>query len=487
MSVDRGDGLFPEDDLAPVVAEEPVVETPVDKRFAPFDPHAVMLLPPSLDDWLPEDHLARFIADVVDVELDLSGFYASYTRTKGRPPYDPRMMLRILLYGYCTGVRSSRKLQAACTDVVAFRWLAAGATPDFRAFSRFRARHLSALAGVFVQALALCREAGMVKLGTVALDGTKVQANASRRKAMSYQRLVPAEETLAEQVEQMLTEAVETDAAEDQRYGVDSRGDELPEELARRSSRLEKLRRARQQLEDDAADKARAAAEDKARSQGDDDDTVAQKGQAAADAAVVEPSAQRNFTDPDARIMKLSSGAFDYCYNAQAVVDQDHQVIVATELSNSGSDVRAGLPMVMATVEQVGVWPKQWVMDAGYCSNKNLAEVAAVEREHSTEFFIATGRVKHGEKIPDAPRGRIPKDATPRERMGRRLRTKRGKAAYAKRKSVVEPVFGQIATRQGKHVLLRGLESVRCEWDLLAGCHNLLKLFAFRQAVPATG
>ncbi|BAC17105.1 transposase, IS4 family [Corynebacterium efficiens YS-314] len=480
MSGGSDDGLFPEETLQRVPAPDPV-EAPVDKRFAPFNPHAVMLLPPSLDEWLPDNHLARFIADLVDTELDLTGFYDSYTRSKGRPPYDPRMMLRVMLYGYCTGVRSSRKLETACIDSVAFRWLAAGAGPDFRAFSRFRARHLQALAGVFVQALALCREAGMVKLGTVALDGTKVQANASRRKAMSYQRLVPAEEKLAEQVEQMLNDAATTDEVEDQRYGVDARGDELPEELVSRSARLATLRRARQQLEQDAADKARQVAETKARDRGDDDDTVADKGQAAADTAVVKPSAQRNFTDPDARIMKLSSGGFDYCYNAQTVVDAEHQVIVATELSNTATDVGATVPMVLATAEQLGVWPARWLMDAGYCSKKNLTEVAGLEDTHDTEFFIATGRVKHGEKIPDAPRGRIPNDATLRERMGRRLRTKRGKAVYGKRKSVIEPVFGQIATRQGKHVVLRGLAAARAEWDLVAGCHNLLKLFSFRQ------
>lgn len=361
--------------------------------------------------------------------------------------------------------------------------MAAGATPDFRAFSRFRTRHLSALAGVFVQALVLCRAAGMVRLGTVALDGTKVQANASRRKAMSYQRLVPAEEKLATEVEAMLTEADATDADEGQRYGADKRGDQLPEELARRSSRLDKLRRARKQLEDDAAQKARQAVEDKARDRGVDEDTVAQKGQAAADNAVVKPSAQRNFTDPDARIMKTGSGAFDYCYNAQAVVDGDHQVIVATELTNTSSDVVSTVSMVTATAESLGIWPRRWLMDAGYCSKANLAEVADLEDRHDTEFFIAPGRIKHGEKIPAAPpRGRIPKGASLRERMGCRLRTKRGKAAYARRKAVVEPVFGQIATRQGKHVLLRGLEAARCEWDLLAGCHNLLKLFTFRMA-----
>jgi transposase len=231
---------------------EPAAGVPVSKTFRVFAPEQDLLLPPSLDDWLPSEHLARFIAELVDEHLDLSRIHASYTKAKGAPPYDPRLMVRILLYGYTTGVRSSRQLEASCQDVVAFRWLAAGAGPDFRSIARFRKRHLSALGHLFVQALALCQAAGMVKLGRVALDGTKLRANASRRKAMSYARMSEKEKILADEVSELLAQAEAIDQSEDVRFGKDSRGDELPEELRRRESRLAKIREAKQALEDEA-------------------------------------------------------------------------------------------------------------------------------------------------------------------------------------------------------------------------------------------
>jgi transposase len=482
VNSDSQDGLF---DEALVERVEPagdgVVEAGagVNKRFKPFDPDAVMLVPPSLDEWLPGNHLARFIADLVAEELDLSRFYGSYAKTKGQPPYDPRLMVRVLLYGYCVGVRSSRELERACVDVVAFRWLAGQQAPDFRSIGRFRKRHLAALGNVFLQALELCRAAGMVSLGRVALDGTKVRANASRRKAMSYARLTGKQKILAAEVSDMLADAQSVDAAEDARYGADKRGDELPPELADRQSRLVKMAAARKQLEEDAAAKARKEAEQNARDRGDDDDTAAGKGDEAAAKAEVRPSAQRNFTDPDSRIMKTADGSYHYCYNAQAVVDADHQVIVATGLTNTAVDIEQLAPMLELTRETTGSMPAQFLADAGYCSAKNLEHARGIEEASAakTAFFIATGRLKHGEQVPDAPRGRIPNDATVRERMGRRLKTKKGRAVYARRKAIIEPVFGQIHTRQGKHVLLRGLEQARQEWNLIAGCHNLLKLF----------
>ncbi|WP_456506271.1 IS1182 family transposase [Arthrobacter sp. UYCu723] len=448
-----------------------------------------MLVPPSLDEWLPANHLARFIADLVDEELDLTRFYDSYAKTKGQPPYEPRLMVRILLYGYCTGVRSSRELERACTDVVAFRWLAAQQFPDFRSIGRFRKRHLSALGNVFLQALELCRAAGMVSLGRVALDGTKVRANASRRKSMSYARLTEKQKVLGDEVSELLAAAEATDAAEDARYGKDKRGDELPAELAGKKSRLAKLAAARKQLEEEAADKARREAERKAKDRGEDEDTVAVKGEEAATGAQVKPTAQRNFTDPDSRIMKTADGSYHYSYTGQAVVDEDHQVIVATDLNNTAVDVQQLGPMIEKTTETFGRMPAQWTIDAGYCSAGNLEHVREIETdsEGGTEFFIATGRLKHGEKVPDAPRGRIPKNATAKERMARKLKTKRGQAVYARRKAIVEPVFGQIQTRQGKHVLLRGLEQARQEWNLIAGCHNLLKLFTVRTAAATAG
>lgn len=502
MSDVSSEGLFPADQLTRIPVDQQPTPPAVDKRFAAYDPHAVTLMPEALDDWLPDNHLARLVADLVDTELDLSDFYTSYTATKGRPPYDPRMMVKILIYGYCTGVRSSRKLEVACTDMVTFRWLAAGAAPDFRAFSRFRRRHLHALAGVFTQVLSLCRAAGMVSLGTIALDGTKVNANASRRKAMSYNRLVAAEEQLAGKVADLLAAVEATDADEDTRYG-DTRGDELPDELATTTARLAKIRAAKKQIDDEHAAAARAAAQKKSRDDGDDDTTVADKSQAAEDKAVnkgPKPTEQRNFTDPDARIMKQPHGGFDYSYNAQAIVDADNQVIVSTELDNNAADSRTFIPMMTGVFDLAAdpdgpgpggaggaggarLVPGECLADAGYCSAENLRFAAQLEKvygEVGTGFYVATGRLRHGERVPDSPRGPVPEGATGRELMGRRLKTKKGAAVYAKRKKVVEPVFGQIATRQGKHVLLRGLDAARCEWRLIAGCHNVLKLLSFR-------
>lgn len=301
-----------------------VPKSPVVKTFRAFDPDQGQLLPPSLDDWLPAEHLARFIADLVDDHLDLSRIHAAYTEVRGGPPYDPRLMVRILLYGYTTGVRSSRRLEAACVDVVAFRWLAAGSAPDYRAIARFRKRHLSALGHLFVQALALCQAAGMVSLGQVALDGTKVRANASRRKAMSYARMSQKEKILADEVSALLADAERIDKAEDNKFGKNRRGDELPEELARRETRLAKIREAKAALEEEARHRAREQAEASARDRGDDAEVVVAKGEAAAAQAVPKPKAQRNFTDPDSKIMPTSDGAFHQCYNAQAVVDADH-------------------------------------------------------------------------------------------------------------------------------------------------------------------
>jgi hypothetical protein len=257
---------------------------------------------------------------------------------------------------------------------------------------------------------------------------------------------------------------------------------ELPPELARRESRLVKLAEARAALEADAAARARKEAEKKARDKGDDDTDVAQKGEEAAKNAVVAPKAQRNFTDPDARIMKTADGSFHYCYNAQAVVDADHQVIVATTLTNIAVDVEQVIPMVEKLHETVGDLPGQVLADAGYCPATNLDYVKTLETNTSgqTEFFIATGRLKHGELVPEIPRGRIPANATLRERMARKLKTKKGRTVYARRKAIVEPVFGQIHTRQGKFVLPRGLEQSAHEWDLSAACHNLMKLHSMQ-------
>lgn len=452
-------------------------KAPVDKTFRVFAPDQDLLLPPSLDDWLPAEHLARFVADLVDEHLDLSRITASYTEGRGGPPYDPRLMVRILLYGYTTGVRSSRKLEAACVDVVAFRWLAAGSAPDYRAIARFRKRHLSALGHLFVQALALCQAAGMVSLGQVALDGTKVRANASKRKAMSYVRMTEKEKVLADEVSALLAEAERIDKDEDRKFGKNRRGDELPAELARRETRLEKIREAKAALEEEARVRARERAEAKARERGDDDDGAAAAGEAAAEQATPKPKAQRNFTDPDSKIMITSDGAFHQCYNAQAVVDADHQVIVATEVSTNASDVGNLMPLTEQAAANTAQVPGQMLADAGYCSTDNLDRAADYATACGIEFFVASGRPRRGDPPPVAPRGRIPAAATSKQRMARKLTTKTGRKVYARRKAIVEPVFGQMATLQNaKHLLLRGFEQARGEWLLLAACHNLRKL-----------
>lgn len=457
--------------------ELPVVgQGPVEKTFRPFAPDQAWLVPPSLDEWLPQEHIARFIADLVDEHLDLSAFYADYREGRGAPPFDPRLMVRVLLLGYTSGIRSSRKLEAACSDIVAFRWLAGGQVPAYRAIAKFRKRHLSALGHLFVQALELCQAAGMVRLGRVALDGTKVRANASRRKAMSYARMTDKQKTLAAEVSALLLEAERVDTDEDARFGKDTSGQGLPAELARRETRLARITEAKAALEAEAAERAAAEAAERARQAGKDEDTVAERAAAAAGRAVPKPTAQRNFTDPQSRIMKTADGSFAQCFNAQAVVDDAHQVIIATDLNNCAADSQTLIPMTEQVTANTGRAPKQLLADAGYCSQANLTAAAEITEQTGTEFLIATGRLGHDETIPAAPRGRIPKAATAKQRMARKLRTTPGRAAYARRKAIVEPVFGQIATLHGKHVLLRGLDNARGEWKLLAACHNLRKL-----------
>jgi transposase len=471
------DGLFQMDrvELPESISAGPKV--PVDKTFRPFNPDQVLLLPPSLDDWLPAEHLARFVAELVDEHLDLSRIRAAYTEGRGAPPFDPRLMVRLLIYGYTTGVRSSRAIERRCVDDVPFRWLACGEAPDYRSVARFRKRHLSALGQLFLQALTLCQAAGMVRLGRVALDGTKARANASKRKAMSYARLSDKEKILAGEVSALLAEAQRIDEAEDAQFGKDRRGDELPAELARRETRLAKLGEAKKALEAQAAQAAAEHAADLARRKGADEATVAERAAQAAKAAVPKPKAQRNFTDPDSRIMLTGDGSFAQCYNAQAVVDEDHQVIVAADLHDCASDVVSLIPMTEQVEANTGQHPEQVLADAGYCSADNLDQAAEVAEQTGTEFLVATGRRKHDEPAPPAPRGRIPKAATAKQRMARKLSTKPGRTAYARRKAIVEPVFGQMSTLQNaKQLLLRGHEAARNEWLLLAACHDFRKL-----------
>jgi transposase len=447
------------------------------KRFREYDQSQSFLLPPSLDDWLPQDHEARFISEVVENLLDLSVIYDSYLKADGYPPYDPSMMLKLLLYAYSTGVTSSREMERRCHVDLAFRWLAANAAPNYRSISRFRRRHLVALDALFVGVLALCAEAGLVKLGRVALDGTKLRASASRHKAMSYDRLGPRIEALEEEVRAILAEAEAADAAEDAEFGADRRGDEVPAELARRETRLVKLRAAKEALETEAKEKAANKAEQRAKDKGATEAEATEAGAEAAKIARPEGRAQRNFTDPESRMMKTNEG-FHYAFNAQALVDEEAQVIIATQVTNQAADAPQLMDMIEKADANLGAADiddtfDTALADAGYCSEDNLntAEEAGVD------VLIATGRIRRGERVHPAPRGPVPKDATARERMARRLRTKAGRADYARRKAIVEPVFGQMKVRQAAGFLrLRGLAGAQGEFSLHALCHNLRKL-----------
>ena len=358
--------------------EVPVVRAPAGaaKTFRAYDQDQVLLLPPSLDDWLPADHTARFISEIVDDSLDLGSIYSSYTNATGAPPFDPRMMLKLLLYAYSTGVMAPREVERRCHVDVAFRWLSANTAPDYRSLARFRRRHLDALGDLFTQVLVLCATAGLVKLGRVALDGTKLRASASRHKAMSYDRMSSRIPEVEAEVAAMLTEAEAVDAAEDDEFGPDCRGDELPAELATRERRLVKIRAAKAALEADAAQRAGEAAEVKARQSGKSDAEVDAAVESATSSAVVNPKAQRSFTDPDARMIETNDG-FHYAYNAQAVADDHSQVVVAVHVTQHPTDVNQLLPMLAATrrsLDDAGIDTRPGVVlaDAGYCSTANI-------------------------------------------------------------------------------------------------------------------
>jgi transposase len=457
--------------------------------FRSYEPDQAFLLPPSLRDWLPSEHVAYFILDVVR-ELDLQKIYRYYDfeavankqgagvqekakSSRGMPAYHPQMMVGLLLYAYVNGTPSSRAIERKCQEDVAFRVISANQMPDHSTIAEFAKVHRVALKKLFVQVLKLCQKAGLVKLGHVALDGTKVKANASKHKAMSYERMVKKEEELQAEVEELLRQAEEVDVQEDGKYGKGKRGDELPEELARRESRLAKIREAKATLEQEAREAAeqkrqeRQALEHKAQEEGR---VVPGKPPQITDQP--DPKAQKNFTDPESRIMKNSDKAFIQGYNAQAAVDRTCQVIVACETTNQAADAPHAVPMMDQVKENTGAYPKQVSEDAGYYSDANVRE----QQARGIDVLVATERMKHSEKTV-AARGPIPKDASIKERMRRKLRTAAGRQGYALRKSTVEPVFGQIRGRGLMRFLLRGLANVKAEWSLWCTSHNLLKLY----------
>jgi len=450
------------------------------KVYREYQPDQPFLLPPSLTDWLPEGHLAYFISEVVDT-MDLWEIIAHYEKEeRGQPPYHPRMMVKVLLYGYCKGVRSSRKIAQRLEEDVAFKVLAANNCPDFRTISDFRKIHLERLKELFVQVLRLCREAGLVKLGYVALDGTKVNANASKHKAMSYGRMCEAEKELEEEVKKLLAEAERIDQEEDELYGADHRGDELPEELARRETRLKKIKQAKAALEEAARRKAEVSvAHGETRKEKVDEgekrnDAIGGRKISEEEKVVPEAKAQYNFTDPESRIMKNSDKAYVQAYNALAVVDGANQVVVACDVSDNPADSVSMLGMVEQAERNCGKKPKRVLADAGHFSEHN---VVALEGK-GIEVYIACDKQRHTEKSQGAPRGRIPLGLSVKERMRRKLKTKKGKETYAKRKWIVEPPFGQIKEARGiRRFLLRGKRKVCGEWSLINTTHNLLKLY----------
>jgi transposase len=422
------------------------------KTFRPYEPDQLLLMPPALSDWVPEKHVSRFVSDLVD-GLDLSAIEGAYEEERGYPPYHPRMMVKVLLYAYATGTYSSRRIEGKLQDSVALRFLAAGNEPDFRTISDFRKRHGEALSGLFNQVLRLCRKAGLVKLGRVAVDGTKIKANASKHKAMSYGRMKSTEAALQREADELLRRAQEVDDEEDRLYGKDRRGDELPDELAHKESRLKKIREAMAELKAEAEQQARAEGKDPTRAEPDD-------------------KAQRNFTDPESTIQKQGR---DYVqgYNAQVAVDEKAQIIVSQHVTPIQPDVNQLLPVVRRISKLLRAKPRAVLADAGYFSEENVAALEKMD----VDPFIATQRRKHSDPLPRAPQGRPPGDLSPKQRMARKLLTIRGRATYAWRQILPEPVFGQIKHARGfRQFLRRGLRNVGQEWAMICTVHNLLKL-----------
>jgi transposase len=439
------------------------------KHFRPWKIDQVQLLPPSVQDYVPEDHLSRFIVALVTESLDLRSITASYRSGLGQPPFDPRMMTALLLNGYASGIYSSRRMAKACVERADFMMIVAGDPPDFRTISDFRKRHLQALAGLFVQVLHLAEKAGLVKLGHVALDGTKIKANASKHKAMSYARMKKRDAELQAEVDRWLAAAEAADAAEDRLHG-DKRGDELPKWVTDKQSRIEKIRQAKAELEAEA----KAAAEDERRLKDEAEAKRIAEGRkkrpgGKPDKPISDepdPKAQRNFTDPDSRIMTTRNGTIQG-WNAQAAVDGEAQIIVAHGLIRTTSDHRQVVPLVDAIAANLGRAPIQISADCGYLSEANIAAL----EERGIDGYIATGRA-------DRPTAhRRPGLGPLTQAMRKKIADGGFDTPYRLRKQIVEAVFGQIKQARGfRQFLLRGIENVSAEWAMICTAHNLTKL-----------
>jgi transposase/IS5 family transposase len=433
-------------------------------NYRAYQPEQSYLLPPSPRDWLPENHLALFMSDVVD-ELDLSGFEARYEEgdPRGNQPFHPAMMLKVLIYGYATGTFSSRRIAKKIEEDVAFRVLAGGNFPQHRTICDFRKENLTEFIAVFRQVVQIAKGSGLIRLGRIAIDGTKIRANASRHKAMSYDRMKQEEKRLEKEIADLLKQAERADRKEDEEYGPESRGDELPEELRRRESRLQKIREAKQRIEQRQAEEDRK----KGRHEGDQGRPDGKKGKPfKKEFGQPAEKTQDNFTDPESRIMKMGNG-FEQSYNAQASVDEANQIIVAVGLTNCPADAAQLIPMIEATVETTGVLPQQVLADAGYRSEANFERAEAMK----TDAVIALGR--EGKKVAAT----ISPTNQATVRMRDKLATPEATAAYRRRKAIVEPVFGWVKRVLGfRQFSLRGLEKVNAEWHLVCLALNLRRM-----------
>jgi transposase len=438
------------------------------KHFRPWKIDETQLLPPRVQDYVPEDHLARFAVALVRENLDLTAITSRYRSSLGQPPFEPRMMVALLLYAYCCGLYSSRRIAKACLERADFMMIVALDPPDFRTISDFRKRHLAALAGLFVQVLRLCAQAGLVTLGHVALDGTKIKANASKHKAMSYQRMVKREAELQAEVDHWLAAAEAADAKEDAAFGKDKRGDELPDWVADKQKRLAKIRAAKAALEAEAkaAAEAKAQAERKAEEMRKAEGRKKPGKKTPPPCPEPDPKAQRNFTDPESRVL-LTKDGYVQGYNAQAGVDGAHQIIVSQGVTPSMSDHAQLVPLVDRIEEDLGRKPKEASADSGYLSEANLQALA----DRGINAYVATGRAKH----PADAKRKVGGPLT--QAMRRKLRRAGWRSRYRLRKQIVEPVFGQIKQARGfRQFLLRGVEKVRAEWAMICTAHNLSKL-----------
>ena len=444
------------------------------KYFRPWNIDQTLLLPPNVQDFVPKGHVSRFIVELVRESLDLKEITGSYVSGLGQPPFDPRMMVALLLHGYASGLYSSRRVARACRERNDFAMIVALDPPDFRTINDFRKRHLKALGALFLQVLKLCETAGLVKLGHVALDGTKIKANASKHKAMSYERMKKREAELKAEVARMLAAAEAADAEEDETFGKDKRGDEMPDWAGDKQKRLAKIQQAMAALEAEA----RLAAEEERRIEAEKEQQRQAEGRkkpgkpAAPPSDQPDPKSQRNFTDPESRIMKSKDG-FVQAYNAQAAVDAGAQIIVAHELTQCGNDQGQLVPLIKAIENNLGRKPEQASADSGYCSEANLEALEA----HGIDGYVTPGRAKH----PTAVNEKIGGPLT--QQMRKKIDDGGFETPYRLRKQVVEPVFGQIKQARGfRQFLLRGVEKVRAEWAMICTTHNLLKLFTLAKA-----